>query len=54
VTRIQLKYLNGVFIPNEDYFAADFLLDEWMELIPKNFEGKKKRNLSGEMGSRLV
>jgi len=36
VTRINLSYYKGIYIPNEDYFAADFLLDEWIELIPNS------------------
>jgi hypothetical protein len=34
VTRIKLDYQNGIYVPNEDYFAADYLLDEWLPLIP--------------------
>eukprot|EP00347_Sterkiella_histriomuscorum_P010413 403376398 len=39
VTRTNLEYYNGIYVPNEDYFASDFLLDEWMPLIPKNERG---------------
>jgi hypothetical protein len=51
VTRIQLSYLNGVFLPPEDYFAADFLMDEWVELIPKKKKGSKKRRVSSAQPS---
>jgi len=38
-----LEYLDGIFLPPEYYFTADFLLDEWIELLPKK-KFKKKRH----------
>lgn len=46
VSRINLSYEKGIFVPNEDYFAADFLNDEWMELVPKGFKPKLQSALS--------
>jgi hypothetical protein len=34
VSKTTLSYYNGIYIPNDDYFASDFLLDEWLPLIP--------------------
>jgi len=46
VSRINLNYEKGIFVPNEDYFAADFLNDEWMELVPKGFKPKLQHAIS--------
>jgi len=33
--------MNGIYIPNDDYFAGDFLPDEWLPLIPDATKYKK-------------
>lgn len=52
VTRINLQYYKGLYTPTEDYFASDFLLDEWIPLIPDS-HGNRPPELASSQPSFL-
>jgi len=48
-----LRPYNGVFIPPDDFFAADFIEDEWVELLPDGSQFKKSIISTEEENDRL-